>query len=99
MTSTREVCAKMRGPPLRVRPFFCSFSTSSNDVGKKYIDGSSLFNLPAKRLRRTVHNLHRHTIFFLEHAARYLGMPPSNYGPPQPSGFQPEQALRSQRHL
>ena len=60
MTSTREVCAKIRGPTLIVSPFCCSFRTSSNDSGRNTSMGAPCYNL------------HSHAIFFLEHGHNIL---------------------------
>jgi len=40
--------------------------------GKKHIDRSALFNLPPNRLRWTIHDTNRRTVFCLEHRDNFL---------------------------
>src|SRR5206468_3537272 len=58
-----------------------------NRLREKHIDRSSLFNLPAKRFRRTVHDVYRSTIFALEHRQDFVKCRLQTMGRPNRQGF------------
>ena len=94
MTSTREVCAKIRGPPLIVSPFCCSFPLPQTTRVRNTSMGA-----PCSICRRSVcdgpYTACTVTPYSsLEHGHDIVEGRLSNYGPPQPSGLQREQWRR-----